>query len=323
MLIGTLLIGSGCTPGPAEAPVWCPELEPPQCRVSAQEILAEDGTVTVHHHRYDEAGRRTSVDWVRDDKSVGQTTYTYDDCGNLIREDIDDTGSGNINHRWEWEYIAASDGTLAETIQRVQNGDVTNGFISSAYLQRQSGPERLTVEYLSDQDGDGVYEYRATYEYDERNNMTVQSMDSGADGSIEAWQVQDRTYNADGNVLTHTWARSLDGPIFKLVEHTYDALGRLERSTTDDDVDGFVDSAIEITYAGLLTYSFRDSDGDGVVDSMSTDTHDPEGRLRIREGEDSFWVYDFDERGNDLGWQVYDRGGELVQARTRTWDCGD
>lgn len=125
----------------------------------------------------------------------------------------------------------------------------------------------MLAEY--DNDGDGLPDFSARYQYSSLGLVSVYETDSGANGTYDTRY--EYTYDASGALVAYTMDSGLDGVEYS-VTYVRDGDGDLVAVAVDSDNDGDTDQAITLTYDDdkrLQREEFDDGD-DGSIDDLYT-----------------------------------------------------
>ncbi len=186
---------------------------------------------------------------------------------------------------------------LAASYYEGARGDTTlqpTALVHEAYLRlvRQSGApagsEVVSLDargwptaYETDDDGDGVVDYRVVVTLDANGNVALERYDAGADGVDDV--VSRTEYDERGFVTRVEYDNDADGAVDMVFEqrNTYDEAGRIVREETDAGADGTIDTirGYEWDAAGRLVATGGDADGDGVFEGSQRFVYDDTGRL--------------------------------------------
>lgn len=312
-------------PAPGSTP-WCAPYEPPPRCVLVERVEDGDGDGEddlVVRHRYDPDWRLigSDVEYVPSNAS-STTSYLYNACGALVREERDDDQNGSVNLQTTWSYVADSTGALATTIQRTHIGDFDNSILTHVSETRSEGPDQRLSEYTADSNADGTPDERRTYRHDEQGNRVAEFIDSGADGTVDRVVEQTYSYDDAGRVLRHEWSQ--DNELRYTTEYDYDEAGNPVRERYDQDGDGLVDRAIAYTYEddGKTVHRDEDDDADGQPDERWTTTYDDAGRLLSIDGPDGRLEVSYDVLGNEIESRRDDFDDKGLTPRIRqSWSC--
>lgn len=135
--------------------------------------------------------------------------------------------------------------------------------------------------YETDDDGDGVVDYRVAVTLDGNGNVALERFDAGADGVDDV--VSRTQYDERGFATRVEYDNDADGVVDMVFvqRNTYDDAGRIVREEVDAGVDGTVDVVRRYVWdaAGRLVATGGDADGDGVFEASEGFVYDDAGRL--------------------------------------------
>ncbi len=203
---------------------------------------------------------RTWYDW-----------YTYDDRGNRVQDDFDDTGDGVPDTRTVFRFDE-SDNRVEGTIDHGLDGIIDRRL---AYFNLPSGRvDRMTVDEADDGTVDDIYQYEwlhpdleqyivridrgadGTYDLsyevhlDEDGHTIFQGQDQDGDDILET--VAESEYNADGTIHHTTTTRWYDEGVVHLSfnDYFYTADGKSDYALFSDDdySDGVFDERMRRTW---------------------------------------------------------------------------
>lgn len=172
------------------------------------------------------------------DKTEDQTTYTYDDKGNLLKKQeiitingkrIQETvveytydGAGNklsefnsSGFRSEWTYDDR--GNVLSSTDMDNDGSIRNGV-----LYEYDQQDRVVIQYLFENDPKKPTE-KFIYEYDEAGKLTVKYLCTPNSSKQNASGFCRYTYDENGNLLSEVTTKK-DGTEVSRTEYTYIAM---------------------------------------------------------------------------------------------------
>ena len=202
------------------------------------------------------------------------------------------------------------DGDRDETFRREQTWNDVGALVlrRSIFPASEKSERWLYVDgvrdtYELDADGDGTFDRRDVFTFDERGNWLTRERDDGIDGGVDARYERDfnerdqllrsaedhdadgafdmvRTwmYNEDGSVLEDVI--EIDGALATRIAYEYDDAGLLMLTRTDANGDGSWNRTLEYqrNSVGRIEVSLVDLDGDGSVDSRTEQIYDDLGQ---------------------------------------------
>lgn len=177
------------------------------------------------------------------DTAAAPAPSAYANC--VATAEYDDLADGSIDTRWFVHFDDNGAVTRQET-EMMADGTITS------VLAYTNDDEGHALALHTDGDGDGAADV------------------------IDAW-----TWNADGTKATWEQDETADGEFDGVVTYTY-AGGFLERQDHDEDHDGVVDHAVNVTWTHGDTHVgeyLTDQYLDGVVDVRAVNTYADEGPM--------------------------------------------
>ncbi len=230
------------------------------------------------------------------------TAYTYDAFGELIREEIDFDGQPGLEQIVDVRYDQA--GALIFRERQI----LTAG--TSVIQQFSTDNTGNRVEYLLDNEGDGVFDRRDTFIYNEFRDWTTRSIDGNNDGVVDT--LLERAFDSRGLQTLATTDNDADGVIDRRTEFVYDMNNRLIRAVYDNDDDPDIEFFIEYTYDsnGLEIQRVTDRTGQNSTVVTTQTTYDSNG-LRVRVETDT----DGDGQANSITLFDYDANGAPTSER--------
>ena len=305
---------TGTGTGTASAP---PIADVSNCSVYREQVNTTEGGAYMRGlwYTYDANGWLVLAEQDLDGDGVAEEVYeqTYDSTGRLIDQLIDYDGDGvpdvryvityNANgDRDQVEYDLGNDGTVDSTTTYVYDGT----------------PLLIALEV--DFDGDGLADQLTEYLRDSAGDILQETFDAEADGTFESVKDYSRPGLLTGDYY-YDWDQTGDGTYNARVEEAFNSLGQLTFSWTDQDIDGVVDSELNLSYYSngvfqMLTASFFDATLvippllDGYFDYYQQPTYDADGfTLELLE------VVDLDRDGSPTG------SFDQIFTETWSWTC--
>ncbi|MEE2752114.1 MAG: MopE-related protein [Myxococcota bacterium] len=240
-------------------------------QIRVKEVI--DGvTSQVEDFTYDVNGNMTEHAYDSDGDGVADQrwSYTYDALGNQLMEEYDSDGNYLADEITTWSYDA--DGNVLEEATDSDADGVADSIVSYTY-----STDGLLIRADYDQDGDGQlggssdYSLLYTWTADGSEASLIQ-FDSDSDGVGDRVYLE-RTYDVDGNRLTSTYDKNVDGAVDEIYTYTYDSDGNLIASTSDEDGDGNPEDSYQYDAWGNEIVDEWDTDSDGIIDSVETRTY--------------------------------------------------
>ncbi len=218
---------------------------------------------------YDDQGNILIDSFSSNEQLKRRYTYTYDDNGNRLSSNNDDSGDGDSNSVSHLNYDEF--GQLLTINQDLNNNGNIDVFTTNTY---DSKGNKLTYFYTQ-----GGVEKKAYYRYDDSSNLLGYTFDSTGDGIMD--KIGDYSYDNKGNLLTEKLDQSGNGQFDKLTTYTYNTFNKILIVNTDSNGDGAVNKQEKNEYdnKGNLLHASTDSNGDGYPNVINTYAFDDQGKL--------------------------------------------
>ncbi|MEM1174352.1 MAG: hypothetical protein AAGI27_06040 [Pseudomonadota bacterium] len=165
-------------------------------------------------------------------------TYSYDDFGELVLEEIDNDGQPGLDEIVTIRYDENGALVFRERLNVAAGTSLIQQFNTDAAGNR--------TEYLIDNEGDGIFDRRDTFVYNEFRDWTRREIDDNNDGIVD--QILTRAFNSRGIQTLATEDRDADGVPNRTTEFVIDADNRVSRAIYDLDGDSTIEFTVDYTY---------------------------------------------------------------------------
>ncbi|MEM6818112.1 MAG: hypothetical protein AAF578_04940 [Pseudomonadota bacterium] len=228
------------------------------------------------------------------------TLYTYDEFGELTREESDFDGRPGVDEIVTIQYNA--NGVL---IRRERQSIATGTSLIQQFNTDSAGNR---TEYLIDNEGDGLFERRDTFVYNEFRDWVRREIDDNNDGIVDL--VLERSFNSLGIQTLATTDSDADGVVDRRTEFVIGSDNRLARAIYDTDDDPEIEFTVEFRYNsdGFEIQRVTDRTGQNRSIITTNTTYDNNGN-RVRVETDSTG----DGQVNSVTMFGYDANGFLAE----------